>query len=795
MTFNQLIIRFSIFLLIFFCDQANAQQQLNAIQRTDNGVQSSILIEPNNGTFVFQNNPHQVESDENGIPHPQLTQSGDFDGDGITETAMFFDYSYYPNNNSKFTTSKIVIYKHIDNQMVPVGVWFSRLKSTFSFDVIKFSVASDFNGDGKCDLVLFSNVPNFDQQIVYVFTSNAKAFDDPAVFYSTNRNEFNFDAIKFCVASDFTGDGVSDLALFYNYFGDNSSTPQRIFVLESKKNSFAPPVVFFNSTKASTNFSNYKSAHAVDLKGNGQTSILCIDDDLTSDLQQIISFEISDKTTFSQSAIKSINRNDFNFFRAKHIVAGDYNGDSKTDLAVAYDNIGRNTQNIFVFESTGTSFTDFKQYFSAPKSTFSFDNISSMFSGKFDAKPTVTPTIWYNNKKAAVTFGFDDGLSNGLRYGATALSKEGLNGTFYIISNLPYDQEVDYCSWDTLRYYANKGHEMASHSANHRAIGKYTGADSLLLLQNLLLKSKTDLDRELNQNTISMSYPFGNFNAQSANIVSSYFLNGRSSQSGYNLATPFDAHVMKSLCVVSTTPNASVRSMFQTAETYGYHLSLMYHNIQPADFDKNADEYSFALSDFIENIKAAKSFDLWIDTQGNVFKYIQSRNALKVTKIEQFLDSIHLQVEDYLDNQIYNQKITLRVLLPNHWGNTNLYSNTSDVVLPVFTEGSEKYCFVNVLPNNALVKLYKDKPSALKQNSYNENFRLQTNKFDKSIVIEGAFVSGMQLELYNSGGQKTHAFFNLQSNIVKINAPQSLFYVAVLRDSKGLIICRSKIQF
>lgn len=129
---------------------------------------------------------------------------------------------------------------------------------------------------------------------------------------------------------------------------------------------------------------------------------------------------------------------------------------------------------MFVYESTGSSFAAYKIYFSSPKLAFSFDNVNALFVGKYDAKPKVTPTIWYNNKKGTVTFRFDDGMTNALRFGANELSKNKLKGTFYIISNTPFNNEVDYCNWDTLRYYKNSGHEMGSHSAN--AIGiEYCG--------------------------------------------------------------------------------------------------------------------------------------------------------------------------------------------------------------------------------------------------------------------------------------------------------------------------------
>lgn len=746
------------FLLLFFCNITFAQNNtIHTIYTGADGIQTSMHFENIGSLFQLTDKEnYRIQKDENGALKSNLCVSGDFDGDGVLESALFYDYTYFPNGKPRYTGSKIVLYSERNQSIVPTDVWFSKLKTDFNFDEFTFASAGDFNGDGKSDIALLKYVENLDNQTIYVLLSNGKAFEEPTVFYITEKEEFNFHAVKFVVSGDFAGDKKTDLAVFYDYFGDSDDTKQKIFIFEATETAFKEPFAIFSDTKANFNFDYGKGLLAGDFNGDGQEDIACLINDEINDKQAIEIFENQNKNGFNKITYLSPDRNDFNFSHVKLAASGQINADNKTDIVLCYDHVGFGSQIMFVFESTGTSFAAYKNYFSAPKAAFSFDNVNALFVGKYDAKPKVMPTIWYNNKPGAVTFGFDDGMTNSLRYGANELTKNKLKGTFYIISNIPFNNEADYCNWDTLRHYKNLGHEMGSHTANHKFSGNYTGVDSLKLLNSLLLKSKTDLDTQLDQNTLSFSYPFGSFNQQTPIEVAKYFQNARSSQSGYNLPTPFDFHALKSLYIASTTSNETIKSWLDTAVTYNYHVSLMYHNIQNKPFDKLADEYSFALSDLKQNIKDAIEADLWIDTQANIYKYTRERNASKLLSYEVYDDSVCFVVDDFLDNNTFNQPLTLKVELPTKLCYDSVYTNISNKRLAIVTENNRNYCLINTIPDNSRICISKSKIlSAIANVKYKNSDNIKCYRADNMTVkIDNLDVSNdaLYLKVYNTNG-------------------------------------------
>ena len=770
-------------IFLFFCNIAIAQNNdIHAIYTNSEGTQSSILFENYDSKFNLSDDRFQIQKDENGSLYSNLTISGDFNGDGIDESALFYDYLYIPNGKPKYSGSKIIIFGQQNQQISASGVWFSSLKSDFDFENISHTVSGDYNSDGFSDIAILWNKPNDKSQKIIVLFSNGNTFEKPKELFVTEREEFNFDRIKFAISGEFSGDKNNDIAVFYDYYGNAANTNQRIFIFECKTDSFSTPKTVFTATKATFNFSFCKTAMSGDFDGDGKDDIACIVADDANKSQAIDIFINQDNTSFSKTNFLTPDINDFNFSHVKIAGAGYITNDLKTDIVMCYNHEGFGSQIFYVFESTGAGFLPYRIYYSIEKSKFSFDNVNALLIGKYAKSKKVTPTMWFDNKKGAVTFGFDDGMTNALRYGANELSINNLKGTFYIISDVPFKNERDYCNWDTLRYYKNMGHEMGSHNGKHIFSGNYINSDSLHILENILSKSKYDLDTQLNQNTLSFSYPFGSFNQQTPKVVNKYFQNARTSQSGFNIATPFDQQAIKSQYIASTTPNETVKSWLETAENYNYHLSLMYHNIQNITFDKLADEYSCALSDFKQHIHYAKNTNLWIDSQGNIYNYITQRNAFKLISYETFTDSVHFVAEDYLDDTLYDQKITLRVEIPENWLTDSVYCNKHTNKLPVISENGHNYCYVNTIPDHSTVCISKSKTTGLNKTTLKNNL-LKCYRNNKQYITIEPFIdqeSTFNLKIFGMKGNLIYNdLFNSATtqHIYLALSPQPVFLV------------------
>ena len=72
-------------------------------------------------------------------------------------------------------------------------------------------------------------------------------------------------------------------------------------------------------------------------------------------------------------------------------------------------------------------------------------------------------TTWPDNRKGAVSLGFDDGCPSHLSVAVPALNARGFKGTFFLMSG-DGSWSPD---WNAWRDVAAQGHEIGSHTKTH----------------------------------------------------------------------------------------------------------------------------------------------------------------------------------------------------------------------------------------------------------------------------------------------------------------------------------------
>ncbi len=134
---------------------------------------------------------------------------GDFDGDGKDEIGGFYNYG----NNQL----KLWIFDNIDGQVTIKQVWDSGVGS---WDAARVKVvAGDVDGDGKSEIGAYYNYDGARTKL-WLFTDVAGAAA-PHLIWDSGAGGYDWTRSKF-LAGDFDGDGKSEFGGFYNY--PNSQT-------------------------------------------------------------------------------------------------------------------------------------------------------------------------------------------------------------------------------------------------------------------------------------------------------------------------------------------------------------------------------------------------------------------------------------------------------------------------------------------------------------------------------------------------------------------------------------------
>ena len=107
------------------------------------------------------------------------------------------------------------------------------------------------------------------------------------------------------------------------------------------------------------------------------------------------------------------------------------------------------------------------------------------------------------------------------------------------------------------------------------------------------------------------------------------------------------------------------------------------------------------------NYLSTNQSKFWVETFGNVVRYIRERNAVSVVEVSNTTDSITVRVTDNLDDSIYNYPITLRRPLPSSWPGAAVSQNGKSVAPQFVNLNSTNTITFDVVPDGGDVTLSK----------------------------------------------------------------------------------------
>jgi peptidoglycan/xylan/chitin deacetylase (PgdA/CDA1 family) len=316
-------------------------------------------------------------------------------------------------------------------------------------------------------------------------------------------------------------------------------------------------------------------------------------------------------------------------------------------------------------------------------------------------------TYFQGNKPGAISISFDDGLPYQAQdtNGVSQLNARGLKGTFFVVTEWvdPYWRD----SWPTWQSVAAQGHEIASHTVTHSRLT--TLSDNEVRWE--LSKSQSDINQNIpGKNAISLSYPNTAENSTIDAIAGDYYVASRvewAKEGEYlNYYQPF-ADEYGSYKTVNFNTVAAMEmdgvsvndpdfnSRLDRAILNHAWFNLYFHTINDAS----------AFGNVLDYIQGKQAF--WIDTFGNVSRYMKERLNSMIQVVTDTPSEIRLQIVMgvSLPKSIYNVPLTVRSTVPASWSQVVMQQGGAIQTITPVIEGSETVIYYNALPNGGDIVL------------------------------------------------------------------------------------------
>lgn len=395
-------------------------------------------------------------------------------------------------------------------------------------------------------------------------------------------------------------------------------------------------------------------------------------------------------------------------------------------------------------------------------------------------------TRWAEDRKSAFSFSFDDGFRAQYDYVRPILNSFGFNATYFLLPPFLTEQLPGiwrYGTWPMFLEMYSEGYELSSHSLNHPHLLQLPAGDTLTpnTIHYELYHSKKMIEARTNNNTcITFAYPYAEHNQFLDSLTSLYYESARAIGLNPNNFTlnNLQWYALKSYEVNFSEPRIvfeddldelySFMNWIDNSIANGTWGIQLAHEVVPfaelsdlisqGAYNPISSEWLILLCDWL----AQKSNDklIWIESIGNITKYIKERDAHSYQVLSQSNSLIEISLTDSLSDQIYNYPLTAFISLPETWEKVLLVQNNNSKIYQSLSLDTIQVILAQIIPDNGIIQLYdytsnfveigKQKPTdfVLYQNYPNPFNPTTTISFEMN---QSGFVS---LNLYDILGSK-----------------------------------------
>lgn len=288
-------------------------------------------------------------------------------------------------------------------------------------------------------------------------------------------------------------------------------------------------------------------------------------------------------------------------------------------------------------------------------------------------------------KQSIVSLSFDDGYINQFKVGIPVLKAHGLPATFYLITG-----SIDSTTKEIIKDNITTDFELGSHTVTHPDLEKISIDD----VKEQMKDSKIFLQQNFSPaEGLTFSYPYGSYNGDVKKLAGDYYLAARSADLGYNSLIFPDRYALKMQGFDKNTEVSQANLWLDFSINNHLWLIEMIHGI---DGDGYSPIDSNTLSAHLDYIQQNED-KVWCATVSNVIKYFTESKATKVY-CDECTDTVYnIRVNDFLDDSVYNQPLSLRIKVPTNWQNI-IVSDTNNMKIDYSINGS--FVLLDVLPDN-----------------------------------------------------------------------------------------------
>lgn len=382
---------------------------------------------------------------------------------------------------------------------------------------------------------------------------------------------------------------------------------------------------------------------------------------------------------------------------------------------------------------------------------------------------------WRGFCTSAVSFTFDDESPNQFSKAIPIFDAFGFKATLFVVTSSTWGWPPQ---WDLLNSLAHKGHEIASHTVTHSHLGGQPDSVQWAELQT----AKEVIEFYIpDYPCVTLAYPY--CEPPKRAIVSSLYIAARICSGSLEPSTPRDFLNLSSIICgelggVKTV--SDFMSRFNSVKkTKGWCIFLI-HGI---DNDGGWSSLSSAvLRETLDSLNVHRN-EIWVETFGNVVRYIKERNAVSVTENSVQDSTISIQVTDTLNNDIYNYPVTLQRPLPEGWASGKVYQNGQEVPVQIVQTDSIQYIQFDVVPDQGEVVIVKTASTGMRFQHHSmisnpELFQNYPNPFNATTLVEFYLPekTEIRLVLLNTKGQLVKeivkGFFLSGKHQVKLDASE-----------------------